>query len=703
LCCGESAVAPQESPLRSILSVAFVLVLASSLAAQITTVVPTTTLAAETGNNTSAASTFTAQSNGNAGAGNISKVPSNTLLYPGSNTAIYAHFMGWFGQSNHMNVGYTSSDPVEVQAQVNDAISRGMAGFIEDWYGPNNAMPNNTLLALKSEAEARGGRFVFGIDYDGGALSNCNSTAGCDLTQQAISDLTYAYNTFEQSTAYFRLNSQPVVMFFDPDRYTTLNWPLIQSSVPGNPLFIFRNSGGFTHANTSGSYSWVIIDPTNPNNWEQSYLDDFYATGLKYPAEHTFGVSYKGFNDTLAVWTQNRVMNQQCGQVWLNTWNEVGKYYNASSQLESLQFVTWNDYEEGSELETGVDNCVSVGASISGSTLNWSISGGSETTIDHYTVFISTDGQNLMSLGDVPAGTHSLDLSSKNLASGSYTLYVKAVGRPSIVNKMSAGVSYTAQSGNQPPVAVLSVTPTSGIAPLTVSASTSGSTDPDGTVQSSSIIFGDGTVANGPTANHTYNTAGTYTLTATVTDNSGASSSTSKTVTVSPNVPPVVQLSVSPTSGVAPVAVTASTAGSTAPNGSIASTTINFGDGTIVSAVSATHTYSKAGVYTVTATVTDNLGISSSATGTVTAAGVVVTSPVVGTKAYSPVHFVAQAYSAAGITAMKIYVDYSSVYTVYTAQMNTYVSMKTGTHNVTVQAWDANGTVYKNSFRLTVN
>src|SRR5215471_5757182 len=158
-----------------------------------TTLAPTTTLASETGNNTSAAGTFSAQSNGNAGAGNISKQPISSLLYPGSSTAIYAHFMGWFGQSSHMSVGYNSTDPAVVARQVNDAISRGMAGFFEDWYGPKNSWPNNTLFALKSEAEQHSG-FKFAIVYDGGALKTCAATSGCDLTQQAIYDLTYAWN-----------------------------------------------------------------------------------------------------------------------------------------------------------------------------------------------------------------------------------------------------------------------------------------------------------------------------------------------------------------------------------------------------------------------------------------------------------------------------------------------------------------------------
>lgn len=422
------------------------------------TITPTTTLTAETSNNTSTADTFTTQSNGNLGAGNVSKAATRNLLYNGSTTNIYAHFMGWFGQSNHMDVGYTSSDPTQVHKQVTDALSRGIAGFILDWYGPNNSMPNNTAFALMNEAQQQGGAFVFAVMEDGGALRTCSATAGCDLTQQMISDLTYAWNNFEQSTAYMQTNGRPVVPFFDPDRYGTLDWATIRASVPGNPLFIFRNASGFTHAESDGSFSWVGGNFTT-HYPDLSYLDNFYSTSLQYPTEHAFGSAYQGFNDTLASWGQNRIIYQQCGQTWLQTWAEAGKTFNTSTQLENFQAVTWNDYEEGTEFESGIDNCVTVSGNASGTLVNWAITG-SETTIDHYTVFISLDGENLMPVSDVPAGTHSLDLAPYNFDPASYTVYVKAVGQPSLSNKMSPGISYGSVPAPAPDFSI-SATPTS--------------------------------------------------------------------------------------------------------------------------------------------------------------------------------------------------------------------------------------------------
>ena len=119
---------------------------------------------------------------------------------------------------------------------------------------------------------------------------------------------------------------------------------------------------------------------------------------------------YKGFNDTLATWGTNRVTNQMCGQAWQQTFSEIGKFYSSSEQLPAIQIATWNDYEEGTAIEPGIDNCIYLAPSQSGTKISWSVNGGDESTVDHYTVFISSDGTNLAKLADVPRGTHTHDL-----------------------------------------------------------------------------------------------------------------------------------------------------------------------------------------------------------------------------------------------------------------------------------------------------
>jgi hypothetical protein len=116
---------------------------------------------------------------------------------------------------------------------------------------------------------------------------------------------------------------------------------------------------------------------------------------------------------------------------------------------------TWDDYEEGTEIETGIDNCVSsLTAAISDRVLNWRISfasPGSERTVDHYAIFYSLDGsrgEEIRALTEVAVdpsrnGNYKLDLrrytsSLPNQA----VLYVQAVGKPSLANHMSSPVSY---------------------------------------------------------------------------------------------------------------------------------------------------------------------------------------------------------------------------------------------------------------------
>jgi PKD repeat protein len=87
-----------------------------------------------------------------------------------------------------------------------------------------------------------------------------------------------------------------------------------------------------------------------------------------------------------------------------------------------------------------------------------------------------------------------------------------------------------------PPVASLSVSPTSGTVPLKVTANSSASYDPDGSISSRSVNFGDGSPAStAAVATHTYSQSGNYNVQLVVTDNDGVSSS--KTVRVSASAP----------------------------------------------------------------------------------------------------------------------------------------------------------------------
>ncbi len=480
-----------------------------------------TTLTGETSNNTSACSAasgycqgaFTGMSDSTSGTynappGNVSHADMHAIEYSSATTALFVHFMPWFcmqpGSSatgpgtscnSHIQVGYNSDDPATVKAQMSDMQARGFLGPIIDWYGPSAQIANGTTLLVKSELESRCAGtscpMSFGINEDQGSITrSCPMDGGgTDQTNCILSvldsDLDYMNTTFFPSPAYLRVDSstmtlsssgRPVVFFFicescftNPSPNWSYIWNQLRAHVlsytSGDPLmwFIFRNSVGFTHTQTDGAFAWINHYGSN-DPYGLVYLDNFYDVSLMYPTLQPWGASWKGFDNTNAPWNPTvSITPQQCGNTWVETFAEMthNNDYGIVHQLPFLQVATWNDYEEGSEVETGIDNCLSLSASVDSTTLSWSLafssSSGSENTVDHYAVYTTADGQNLTALATVPPGTNAIPLSSLNLASGTQTLYVEAIGKAGILNKMSNGAVYPPPS----PSFTLAASPTS--------------------------------------------------------------------------------------------------------------------------------------------------------------------------------------------------------------------------------------------------
>ncbi|PIE60382.1 MAG: hypothetical protein CSA31_02340, partial [Desulfobulbus propionicus] len=175
---------------------------------------------------------------------------------------------------------------------------------------------------------------------------------------------------------------------------------------------------------------------------------------------------------------------------------------------------------------------------------------------------------------------------------------------------------------NIPPTAVIVPSAITGEAPVALSFDGSNSSDADGTLTSYSWNFGDGSSASSKKTSHTYSCAGSYTISLTVTDNQGASHTSATIVTITEpaedvNQPPQAKMTVTSTSGKAPLTISFSATGSSDNDGSIASYSWNFGDGTTSTGISATHTYYAEATYTATLKVTDDKGFASTVSKTI--------------------------------------------------------------------------------------
>lgn len=207
---------------------------------------------------------------------------------------------------------------------------------------------------------------------------------------------------------------------------------------------------------------------------------------------------------------------------------------------------------------------------------------------------------------------YSWDLGDGNTAEGPEVTHSYAAGTYQVVLTVTddEGATGTATTEvvvriNEPPVAVFTV----DCNYLECSFDASGSTDDD-TIASYAWEFGDGTVGEGITSSHAFESGGSYDVVLTVVDNDGASTSASQQVTVVANQAPVPVIAVTCTD----LSCNFDASGSYDPDGTIASVEWALGDQTSSTELALSHSYAAAGSYVATLTVTDNMGLSATAT-----------------------------------------------------------------------------------------
>ena len=230
----------------------------------------------------------------------------------------------------------------------------------------------------------------------------------------------------------------------------------------------------------------------------------------------------------------------------------------------------------------------------------------------------------------VRAGLHQVVLSKSGYRDWSTTAMVLP-GQTTPINKNLEPIGTI----NQPPIASFNYSPPNPTVGGFVVFDGSASHDPDGNIVSNAWTFGDGATGTGASVAHQYTMAGTYAVTLTVRDNLGASGTTTRNVQVGPvNQSPVAQFNYSPASPAVGATVGFDASGSYDLDGFIATYAWTFGDGWTGSGRVASHPYSNPGSYTVTLTVTDNLGATATAAQTVYVSAANL--PPVATFTYSP-------------------------------------------------------------------
>ncbi len=170
-----------------------------------------------------------------------------------------------------------------------------------------------------------------------------------------------------------------------------------------------------------------------------------------------------------------------------------------------------------------------AGAEVSGTvTIQISATDIEDTTAGSLTVEWNVDGGTWQSATyNSSTSYYEASWNTAGVGDGNHTINAQATGSDSQTGSTSSGV--TVNNVNDPPTASF----TFSCNGLTCDFDALASSDPDGTIAGYAWDFGDGNNGSGVTTSHTYATAGTRTVTLTVTDDGGDSGNQGQSVTVS--------------------------------------------------------------------------------------------------------------------------------------------------------------------------
>ena len=280
---------------------------------------------------------------------------------PEGSPRLLAVYQPWFGQKAHIDVGYSCHDPKVLRQQIDSAKDLNISGFLVNWYGPRKEFEDQTYAMLQQLANEDNG-FKIAAQYD-----EAVDHPGYD-TDAVIVDLQYLYDRYigpaaDTRNAYLRYNGHPVIFIFPKDSGT--DWNRIRQitrSWQDPPLLIYKDYNSKYPDAFDGYYAWVQPGKDgwarDGSNYGEDYLNYFYRNMQEHHSEKiAVGAVWPGFDDTRASWSRNRHIAYRCGKTFDDVLRVYRKYYGSQNASPYLLVETWNDYEEGTDVERTIGHC----------------------------------------------------------------------------------------------------------------------------------------------------------------------------------------------------------------------------------------------------------------------------------------------------------------------------------------------------------
>lgn len=288
---------------------------------------------------------------------NVHKILKGERNAPEGPTTVLAVYEAWFGEPDHMSVGYSSQDRVVLQKQIEQAKSLGVTGFVVDWYGTRKPFIDTSFSQMQQVAVEKNFKVALMYDEVEDDLSR--------MTENAIAQLDYAYKNYigpnaPAHNAYLTYKGRPMIFVWPRGGKT--DWPRVREHLntwATPPLLIYKDEPSPYTELFDGYYAWIHPGSQgfkpDGSNWGEQYLQNFYSKmSSRQDGKIVVGTAWPGFDDARASWSENRYMDDRCGRTFEQTLHYPRRYFGPENPLPFLLIATWNDHEEGTAIERGL-------------------------------------------------------------------------------------------------------------------------------------------------------------------------------------------------------------------------------------------------------------------------------------------------------------------------------------------------------------
>ena len=283
---------------------------------------------------------------------------------------VFIHYMGWFGdgiygrhwicgQAHRPLIGYYNSQNWSTEMyQILISWSCGIDGLIinvkDDYDAQTSDQIIQTIRRIR-DIDSVNFKYNFTISYDDQGMSDI-VTAETKFTYLRDHILTEPVN-------FLRYNHIPAIFVFNyAGQYLTAqNYNTALNAVfPANrPKLIWNEIDASALGYANSFFPWVQPGGQwNGTNWGQTYLQWFYPTIAGYNAQLDFatGGVWPGFDDRPnSCWGSSRLIERRNDTVYNSTWSFVNNY-SGSLPLKWVVIETWNDWNEGTEIEPSIES-----------------------------------------------------------------------------------------------------------------------------------------------------------------------------------------------------------------------------------------------------------------------------------------------------------------------------------------------------------